>query len=200
MLFNGFTFNTLDSLRKNLKDSLLGIPVSYGIYQWVYWPEFDEKTITPGQLENLLKSYSSQSFYVEEEFFGPFKFQAKIWEQGFRDNNNMFGLNDNSHKELADYFQIRTNIEFFSDFFKEICFVRPFYIGKADNLRSRLSQHFAGKKSIIIPQIVAKGISEKDIWVGYKEINRPAPGSKINTIFEEIYSRRVKPGLTIKPN
>lgn len=199
MKFNGFDFNTLDFLRKNLKDSVLGIPTTYGIYQWVYWPEFDDKTITPTALVTLLQSYSKKNFYIEEEFTGPFKFQAKIWEQGFRENNNMFGLTDKSHKELETYFSVRANITFFSDFFKEICFIKPFYLGKADNLRLRLSQHFAGK-SAVIPQIVAKAISEKDIWVGYKEINKPAPGSKINTIFEEIYSRRVKPGLTIKPN
>jgi len=111
----------------------------------------------------------------------------------------MFGLNDSSNKELEDYFLNRSNIAFFSSFFKEICFIKPFYLGKADNLRTRLSQHFKGK-SVIIPQIITKGISEKDVWVGYKEINKPGPGAKINTIFEEIYSRRVKPGLTIKPN
>ena len=199
MTINGFTFDTLDSLRKNLKDTVLGIPAAYGIYQWVYWPEFDEMTITQAQLVALLKDYSKQNFYIEEEFLGTFKFQAKIWEQGFRENNNMFGLSDKSNKELEDYFAIRANISFFSAFFKEICFIKPFYLGKADNLRLRLSQHFSGR-SIIIPQIIAKAITEKDIWVGYKEINRPAPGSKINTIFEEIYSRRVKPGLTIKPN
>src|SRR5690349_8371048 len=120
MNFNGFVFNTLDSLRKNLKDSVLGIPVSYGIYQWVFWPEFDDKTITVPQLVNLMKDYSKQNFYIEEEFLGAFKFQAKIWEQGFRENNNMFGLNDKSHKELETYFSNQVNISFFSDFFKEV--------------------------------------------------------------------------------
>jgi hypothetical protein len=111
----------------------------------------------------------------------------------------MFGLNDKSHKELEDYFQIRSNIQFFRDFFQEICFVKPFYLGKADNLQSRLGDHLASTTNVV-PQIFAKGISENNIWVGYKIINKPAPGSKINTIFEEIYSRRVKPGLSIKPN
>lgn len=199
MNYNGFTFNKLDFLRKHLKDAVLGIPTDYGIYQWVYWPEFDKNTITPTQLVDLIKNYSKHNFYIEEEFLGTFKFQAKIWEQGFRDNDNMFGLSDKKHKELENYLSDRTNIDFFSTFFKEICFIKPFYLGKADNLRSRLSQHF-NSKSNIVPQIIAKAIPEKDIWVGYKPISKPASGSKINTIFEEIYSRRVKPGLSIKPN
>jgi len=199
MNHNGFIFNKLDFLRKNLKDAALGIPTDYGIYQWVYWPEFDENTITLGQLVDLIKNYSKHNFYIEEEFLGTFKFQAKIWEQGFRDNDNMFGLSDKNHKELEAYLSERTNIQFFSTFFQEICFIKPFYLGKADNLRSRLLQHF-DSKSNVVPQIIAKAIPEKDIWVGYKPISKPAPGSKINTIFEEIYARRVKPGLSIKPN
>jgi hypothetical protein len=199
MTINGFDFSRLDLLRKNIKDTTLGIPTDYGIYQWVYWPQFDENTITVAQLTTLIKDYSKQNFYIEEEFLGTFKFQAKIWEQGYRDNNNMFGLSDKNHKELEDYFQIRNNIIFFSSFFQEICFVKPFYIGKADNLQSRLSQHLSSKTNVI-PQIFSKGIPEINIWVGHKSINKPAPGSKINTIFEEIYSRRVKPGLSIKPN
>jgi len=199
MEVNGFKFGKLDVLRKNISDSALGIPAEYGIYQWVYWPDFDERTISKLQLVNLIKEYSKQNFFIEEEFLGTYKFRAKIWEQGFRENGNMFGLNDKSDRELEDYLSDPLNLPFFSAFFKEICFIKPFYLGKANNLRSRLSQHFESK-SKIVPQIIAKGIPEKDIWVGYKKIGQPSPGSKINTIFEEIYSRRVKPGLTIKPN
>jgi len=51
----------------------------------------------------------------------------------------------------------------------------------------------------VMKEITTRKIPEKDVWIGVKII--PAPTTtNLNTIFEEIYSRAVKPGLTIKPN
>ncbi|WP_461116886.1 hypothetical protein [Spirosoma jeollabukense] len=186
-------------MKKNIDDPIDGIPSSYGIYQWVYWPDFDANLIKTKDLIDILKEYSLKNFYIEEEIRGLYKFHAKIWEQGFRDNNNMFGLSDKKNSELETHLLSRSNIISFNDFFKEICFVRPFYLGKANNLRSRLSQHFTAKTNVI-PEIIKSGIPEQHIWVGYKEVKYNPTERAINNIFEEIYSRRVKPGLTIKPD
>ncbi|TKT93344.1 hypothetical protein [Dyadobacter frigoris] len=199
MKYNDFEFNKLDYLKKNVDDPKDGIPSDYGIYQWVYWPAFDADRIATNDLINTLKEYSSRNFYIEEEIKGKYKFHAKIWEQGFRDNANMFGLSDKKHSELEAYLRSRTNIQAFYEFFKEICFVRPFYLGKANNLRSRLSQHFSGKSNVIA-EIVKSSVPDQHVWVGYRKLPFSPAESSINNIYEEIYSRRVKPGLTIKPD
>ncbi len=199
MVINGFTFGKLDILKRNINDPVLGIPVKYGIYKWVYWPEFDDNSINHLDLIDLLISFSEKNFCIEEELKGTYKFRAKIWEQGYKENNNMFGLSDNKHRELMDFFTDRDNIKFFSQFFKEVCFSRPFYLGKANNLNQRLGQHFKGLTNVQ-NEITAQGIPEKDIWVGHKELPLFTANSSINTIFEEIYSRALKPGLSIKPN
>lgn len=198
MLVNGFEYNKLDFLSKNIDHPVNGIPKDYGIYSWVYWPKFDENTISPNDLIDLIIEYSKNAFYIEEKFTGLYKFEGKIWEQGYRDNGNMFGLSDSKHNTLKSFFTNRNDIIVFSEFFKELCFAKPFYVGKANNLRQRLSKHFGGKSNVL-PSITIKGIMPKDIWVGYKKINAPAK-SELNTIFEEIYTRKVKPGLSIKPN
>jgi hypothetical protein len=199
MTYNGFEFNKLDFLKKNIDDPKDGIPSDYGIYQWVYWPEFDPLKITQPALLNLLKEYSAQNFYIEEEIKGTYKFHAKIWEQGYRDNSNIFGLSGSKSLELERFLNVPANLVSFSVFFQEICFVRPFYLGKANNLRSRLQDHF-NSKSNVMPEIVAKGVAENQIWVGYKTMPYNKTEARLNNIFEEIYSRRVKPGLSIKPN
>ena len=199
MDFNGFTYQRLNVLKKDINHPKTGIPNDYGIYKWVYWPKFNVKTISQIDLINLLKTYTTCNFYIEEELKGYFKFHAKIWEQGYKDNNNIFGLSNKSTLELESFLTVRANLPFFSDFFKEICFARPFYLGKANDLNVRLSNHIAGKSNVM-PSIAAKGISESDIWIGYKIIPNSNLTPKLNTIFEEIYTRKVKPGLSIKPN
>lgn len=199
MKYNDFEFNKLDYLIKNIKDPKDGIPADYGIYQWVYWPEFDPLKITHTDLMDLLQEYTKQHFHIEEEIIGRYKFHAKIWEQGFKDNANIFGLSLNKSKELERYLANRANLPAFSIFFKELCFVRPFYLGKADNLRVRLKSHFDGK-SQVLKEITAKAVPQNQIWVGYKKMTFSVTEPKLNNIFEEIYSRRIKPGLTIKPN
>jgi len=200
---NGFKFNKLEFLRKNIDDPTDGIPTLYGIYSWVYWPDFASTTILPAALISHLIDYTSKNFYIEEELVGLYKFEGKIWEQGYKLNGNLFGLSDDKNIALSTFLTDRANINYFHSFFKELCFARPFYVGKANNLRQRLSIHFKGAKSHILPEINKKGIPENHIWVGYKEIQyssgSPLP-KNLNTIFEEILSRRVKPGLSIKPN
>lgn len=199
MNFNGFIYNKLDVIRRDITDPVTGIPNEYGIYKWVYWPEFDTATISQSDLIDLLKIYSAKNFYIEEELTGLFKFQAKIWEQGYKENDNLFGLSTKKHGELQTFLSSRSNIVFFGDLFKEICFARPFYLGKANDLQQRIKNHMAGKSNVI-PDITNKAIPEKDVWVGYKIIPSITTSPSLNTIFEEIYTRRVKPGLSIKPN
>lgn len=198
MLINGYKYNKLSFLSTNINHPTHGIPTDYGMYNWVYWPKFDENTITVADLTDLLIHYSSREFYIEEKLNGLFKFEGQIKEQGYKHNGNMFGLSDSKHKVLLQFLSNRPDLVFFSEFFKELCFTKPFYVGKSNNLRQRLSNHIRGKSNII-PEITIKGIPPQDIWVGYKIINAPAT-TTVNTIFEEIYTRKVKPGLSIKPN
>ena len=173
-------------------------PTDYGIYNWIYWPEFDADNISPSKLKDLLINFSKADFQFEEDLTGLYKFRAKIWEQGYRDNKNIFGLADSASLELELYLQDRDNIRYFSGYFQLVCFARPFYLGKGNDLRGRIKNHLKGRTPVL-PEIISKGIPEQEIWVGYKKVQAPSGGA-LNTIFEEIYTRRIKPGLTKKPN
>lgn len=177
-----------------------GIPELPGIYFWVYWPDFNSDFISKTALENLLVDYSSKTLQFPETLKGTYKFVAEIKEQKFDKNvDPLFGLSPSKKNQLLRYFDDRSNIKEFHAFFKEICFARPFYIGKANNLRTRLVKSHFRDKSYVVPEIRNQRINESEIWVGYKLVPMNN-NDQMNVIFEEILSRNVKPGLSKKPN
>ncbi|WP_324755575.1 GIY-YIG nuclease family protein [Sphingobacterium thalpophilum] len=199
MIVNSIYFERLSFWKQYYRDTVNGIPEKSGIYYWVYWPDFDAKIINENDLSNLLRDYSQRHLFFKESLKGRYKFEADIYEQGYPNNGNLFGLPFSKATKLINYFKDYSNRVLFHEFFKEVCFSRPFYVGKAKNLRNRLgNQHFK-ETTEVLPEITSSNINFSDIWVGYKII--PDPGNEdINTIFEEILSRKVKPGLTLKPN
>lgn len=199
MIYNGIVFERLSYFLQYYSDPINGIPEVSGIYYWVYWPDFDAVLITVPQLQSKLLDYSNRGLFFKEILTGKYKFEAEIREQGYPNNGNLFGLSPSKTVKLITFLGDQTNRLFFNEFFKEVCFSRPFYVGKANNLRKRLAQQHFRSLTEVIPEIDLAKIDYTDIWVGYKLI--PDPNSEdINNIFEEIFSRRIKPGLTKKPN
>ena len=199
---NGIIFQKLSWLQKYYDDPLNGIPSASGIYYWVYYPEFDPNAITDSDLLKLLGEYSAKSLKHTEELKGTYKYVAEIKEQGFRDSGHLFGLSPSKSRLLTDFLSLNvSNKMLFNRFFVEVCFSRPFYVGKANDLRDRLANnHFKRRSSTILQSIDDEKIGYSDIWVGTKEIPTLSTGEHLNNIFEEILSRTVKPGLTKKPN
>lgn len=193
------TFQKLPYYEQYYADPISGIPNKSGIYYWVYWPTI-KPTISLDDLEKRLLEYSKNNLLFSETLVGKYKFQAVISEQWYRDNDNIFGLSEVKKNRLIKYLKSDpNNVKFFLEFFKRVCFSRPFYIGKANDLRKRLvNDHFKGN-SEILPQIQQSKIPRTDVYVGYELINDKA-SDRVNVIFEEIFSRRMKPGLTKKPN
>lgn len=192
-------YEKLAYLKDYYDDPISGIPEESGIYYWVFWPDFDPKAISEQDLIDKLLNYTKNSLFFKETVRGPYKFEAEIREQTYKLNGNLFGLSNSKHFKLINYLKDPTNKQSFCDFFKEVCFSRPFYVGKANNLRTRLvGQHFKGLTEIL-PEIDKLAINYSDIWVGYKVIHDTTK-TGLNNIFEEILSRRIKPGLTKKPN
>lgn len=202
MLYNNIKFSKLSFLEKYFDDPIDGIPTSSGIYYWVYYPEFDPATITLTDLVKSLQEYTSKSLRYKEELRGKYKYSVEVLEQGFSENGALLGLSPSKTKILTDFLSGGPlNVSMFHKFFIEVCFSRPFYVGKANNLRTRLaSKHFKRVDSEILNEIDKEVINYTDIWVGYKEIPMLPTGEHLNVIFEEILSRTVKPGLTKKPN
>jgi hypothetical protein len=192
--FNGAEYSRLSYLNLYQDD----LPKEGGMYFWVHWVDFDVDKITDFKLKDLLLAYTEQKIPFMEEMKGTYKFSVSVTEQWYLKNGNIFGLSDSKEKELLDFLKDLNNRKKFYQLFKEICFARPFYIGKADDLRIRLNQHLK-RRSNILDTIDNHVIKHANIYIGYKIIESPKD-LKLNVIFEEIFNRTVKPGLTKKPN
>lgn len=170
-----------------------------GVYQWIYHPDFDPNTISGSDLEDRLKEYTEKDLSYGEEFSGKYKFQGTIFEQRYKHNGNIFGLSKVKHDELLNHLTNKSALSEFQVLFKELCYSKPFYVGKANNLKLRLKSHFDRRGSDVLNKIDSYGIPYTDIWIGYRIIDDPK-NLGLNVIIEEVFSRIFKPGLTKKPN
>ena len=167
-----------------------------GNYYWVHYVNIPED-IKVEDLRKILLEYSKVDLRFGEEGFGE-KFHYKFGEVGFNTKENtILGLSKAKESKLINFLSDKNNLKMFIDFFQKTCFKRPFYIGKAIDLRSRIKNHINKQGgSPIIKTIEEQKINKSHIWIGFEEIQTIDEG--ILNIFEEITQIILKPGLTKK--
>jgi hypothetical protein len=189
-------YNTLEYYRQFPEEIL----TKGGVYYWVYWPfrDNDIEYIHINKFKENINKFSRTNINLPEYAKTGYKFSVEVQEIRFGEKP-FFGLNDRKKDDLIIYLeQSEANRKQFLIFLKKIAFNRPFYIGKADNLRTRLVKHFNSQSSDILKYLSEYEIQDKDVLIGY-EIADSNDDLKINVILEEIAQRLVKPGLTKRP-
>ena len=192
-IHNNVTYYSLPFLLDYPED----ISEKEGIYYWVHYPDFNPDTFLFEEIRIILERYSKTNISLSETS-EQFKFKVEVGESSFPSNNRLFGLSQEKEGNLILFLKTdKKNVKIFRDFFKDACLRRPFYVGKAINLRNRLKQHFTGK-SDLIKILSDKSIKLNNIWIGYQEITLTSE-ENLSNVFEEILQRIVKPGLTQRP-
>jgi hypothetical protein len=196
MEYNGFKYWNLSYL--DVDDYRQEVSNKEGLYSWVFWPPLD----STNSIEEILKSlfhYQKVNLSYSEKTV-KFKFSIEVNESSFPDTNNLFGLSKDKADKLTNYLVVQKNKEKFCDFFKDLCFSRPFYIGKATSVRKRLLQHITETNSSTIRRTLREqNINSNQIWIGTKELTLSGNDEGLSNIFEEILQRTIKPGLTKRP-
>jgi hypothetical protein len=176
------------------------IPSKPGNYFWVYSPwrkksdDFDILVARINKFSNVVLSF--------EEIFKSQKTLIKVNEISFNDykNSSFLGLGDNAKACLIDF--LETSVEnraYFCSFMHDLAFLRPFYIGKADDLQRRIKQHMRGDgSSPIMKKIRSSQISFDEIYIGYDEIAVFQNNKEVLNVFEELTQRLLRPQLTKK--
>jgi hypothetical protein len=190
-------FNSLDFYKQFHND----IPERAGLYYWIFWP-FKVDYLLDENYELFIEKiryFSSVNLNLFEESATGYKFTVRVTEKWF--DNDILGLSRRKEEILLKYLaSCKENRKDFLEYLKLISFSRPFYVGKADNLNTRLRQHFEGRTDIL-KHLISSNINERDVLIGYEVlengIDEEVEG--INSVFEEITQRIIKPALTKRP-
>ncbi len=186
---NGFRYHTLYYLLQ-YPDK---IPDAPGIYNWVHWPNISTDML-PHEKRRTLDAYSAANLTAVEHWSN-FRFSASISESSTgTEKKPLLGLSNEKSDTLTQLLGSKEGTELFAETFKFACFTRPFYVGKADSLQSRLgNDHFKGRTKVLAA-IANQGILNTAIWIGYRELSEECD-SKTVLLLEEILQRIVKPQL-----
>ncbi|MCF6203447.1 MAG: hypothetical protein L3J59_07220 [Methylococcaceae bacterium] len=180
-----------------LRRSKNKIPDKAGVYIWRYWPNMNSHSADdilelinklqnnfPSQEENL--SNSRLTVTVERTPFGK------------KYGNKFLGI-DNKNK--VDSFKriIKKNEEARLSLIHTlevlVASSPPIYIGKANNLRKRLSEHFDSETNLL-SNIYNAGISLDDIYISYIIDDISSDVDAVTTTIEEILQRLTNPPYT----
>ncbi|MBP6738731.1 MAG: hypothetical protein KA146_02015 [Leptospiraceae bacterium] len=192
--YETLNFNNLYNSINYIED----IPEFGGVYFWIYSPNLEMYINNFDEFRLSLLKFTKVNLSFSEKFY-KFKYAIDVKEFIFPDKGTILGLDSNKENDLLDFLQDLENRKYFAKYIKEISFMRPFYIGKAKNIRKRLANHFSQVASSILTELDKQEISYHDIYIGYRQIERVSENEKLNGIFEEIAQRMLKPGLTIRP-
>jgi hypothetical protein len=194
MLVNNREYKTF--LYYSDSDNINQIPELSGNYYFVHYINIDSK-LGVNESWKALKNFSSVDFDNSEEGKGQ-KYFYKVRELSFKDYNpnSVLGLKAERATTLFEYLSSSNlNLNKFLSYYRDLCFTRPFYIGKAQNLRSRISQHVRGSSNIL-KEIDSHSIDKDCIWISFEIIDQEAP--EILNIYEEIAQKFLKPSITEK--
>lgn len=183
-------------------NNIAKVPKESGIYYWLFFrdliPYVNDGSVF---ISNLKKFYSANLPSIPSNFQN-FKFSVSTSESYFVNKNNegkILGLGDEKIELLEDFLNKGiTERTFFNNFLKQILFQKPFYVGKADNLQNRLRNHISGK-SKILKKIRELNIAEETIWIGYTPLDASFINEELNSVFEEVTQRILKPSFVERP-
>jgi len=175
------------------------IPSCPGIYIWRFWPSFPDMS-EEGFVESLM------SWAAKIPSFSDLVSNSRVQVQIVRtplgspfDSESFLGLNFKSTKVQNFLEVIRESSEKRGEL-KDIleCMIAsfpPLYIGKADNLKNRLSDHF-NRKTPVLSRIESSNVSLNDIYISFIADTVSDPEISITTMIEEILQRITNPPLT----
>jgi hypothetical protein len=197
----------IDDLRKvrgySLSSLMRGrskIPETPGIYIWRFWPTLagvDKESFfkmwarwerTQPQFEENAKN-SRIGVTVRRTPFGIAESETSLF--GFdRDSDKAKNLLEAIESEADTRQMLATTMECL------LSAAPPLYIGKADNLRSRLINHFDEQGSTVLAQVRRAEISFDDIYISFIADPVSDANISITTALEEIIQRITNPPFT----
>ena len=174
------------------------IPNYSGVYIWRYWPKPDSYT-----KEGILNFFTKlcAEYPIFEENLNNQRIEVRV-------KKTHFGFNKNSIFESLGLSQTKKNtflkllennpadLKSFADLIDLLIFsLPPLYIGKADNIQVRLTQHF-DRKTPVLSRIDLAKIKHSDIYISFIKDSISGASSEATTLMENVLQNITRPPLT----
>lgn len=175
------------------------IPETSGVYIWRYWPSLHG--LKSEDFIAMLQTWESSQPQFSESL-GNSRTVVSItrFPFGVLQSNTFLGMSLENEK-VKNFLEALKGSEKTRELLAHtlecvISTAPPLYVGKADNLRKRLKDHFAGR-SDVLGMIESANLCKDDVFISYiadpvSEITE----SSITTMLEEVVQRLGNPPFT----
>lgn len=185
----------------NLMRATSKIPTKAGVYIWRYWPSLKE--LSEDEFVQMLGDWQDRQ-PVFSETLANSRIRVSVARTPFGAGGqkpSFLGFDANSEKAkslLAQFSKNSASRELLA-YTLECIFsaAPPLYIGKAEDLRARLTSHFEMRSSNLLNMIDQAQIPRSDVYVSYfLDPSGSLEGQSITTALEEIIQRITNPPFT----
>lgn len=182
---------TVSQLRINPKL----IPKESGIYIWTFSPNIN--TENEKSFLRSIEMLTSKEFFLEHS--GNISYNKMAIKRVSFPEKTLFRLSSSKNKTFNQYTENSDFRVLFSNEISRICLNNVIlYIGKADNLRTRLTNHIEGNKSNLLEKLSKANFLEDELRIKIikdeeNSLFQEFPG--VNLIIEETLQRMVLPGF-----
>ena len=171
------------------------IPEACGIYIWRYWPTFDELPETG--IRDALRAWQEAQPTIDEVIRSS-RTEVTLSRRPLGSpTHGLFGLGPEKEQLLLDTLESShvARDALLAMLQCVVALAPPLYVGKADNLRTRLRQHL-DPRSGIRESLRESNIPERDVYVSMIAEGFQSTADGVNVIIEEIVQRLTNPPLT----
>ena len=173
------------------------IPDKPGVYIWRYWPNMHshsaEKILE--LIDKLQNNFPSQREILENSRVSVIVERTPF---GKKDDGKFLGLNNkakiDSFKAIIEKSE-ESRLSLIHTLEVLVASSPPIYIGKANDLRGRLSEHF-NYETDLLNNIDDAGIDLQDIYISYLIDDISSEADAVTTTIEEILQRLTNPAYT----
>ncbi len=174
------------------------IPSYSGIYIWRYWPEL--KSLKVDEFFKYIDELN-ENFPIYEETLENSRASIKVYKKAFgiQKSGKIFGISEDNKKIKALIEQVKADEDSRKKLADVIqCLIAtapPIYIGKADNIKKRLQDHF-NKDTGFSKRLEHSSIPKGDIYISFIKDPNETINPSFTTGIEEILQRITNPPLT----
>ncbi|EJT1338674.1 GIY-YIG nuclease family protein [Vibrio vulnificus] len=201
-IYDSLSFSDIRSIRgKSLRTITANpnkVPSCPGVYIWRYWPQ--PRSYSKSDLMDYLRKIIEEFPCIEKEIAK--NNDTMIYRRFALGSNSCtpfhsLGLTNRKIDKLEELLESDEKIEEICNVFELMLYMLPpLYIGKANNIAARISQHINRNSSKLLNKIDNAKIDYGDIYIHFIKDDLSTPSNDMSDLLEIIIQRVTNPVFT----